>query len=200
MIYSLNGILLEKDLGMAVIDCGGVGYAVNITGNCLSRLPDVGDRVVLFTHLNVREDAMELFGFFDTDERDCFKVLLSVSGVGPKMALSILSELTPERFAVSVVSGDQASITRANGVGPKLAQRVILELKDKIQKEMPTLLQGKSVEPVRAGVGEKSAEVISALMALGYTQHEAKRAVAAVDITDKSVEQAIKAALVQLMG
>ncbi len=200
MICSLNGILLEKDLGLAVIDCGGVGYAVNITGNCLARLPDVGERVVLFTHLNVREDAMELFGFFDTDERDCFKVLLSVSGVGPKMALSILSELTPERFAVSVVSGDQASITRANGVGPKLAQRVILELKDKIQKEMPSLLQGKTAEPVRAGVGEKSAEVIGALMALGYTQHEAKRALSAVDITEQSVEQAIKAALVQLMG
>lgn len=200
MIYSLNGILLEKDLGIAVIDCGGVGYAVNITGNCLSRLPDIGDRVVLFTHLNVREDAMELFGFYDTDERDCFKLLIGVSGVGPKMALSILSELTPERLATSIVSGDQASITRANGVGPKLAQRVILELKDKIQKEMPALLQGKTVQPVRAGVGEKSAEVISALMALGYTQHEAKRAVNAMDITDLTVEQAIKAALVQLMG
>ena len=200
MIYSLNGILLEKDLGIAVVDCGGVGYAVNITGNCLSRLPDIGDRVVLFTHLNVREDAMELFGFYDTDERDCFKLLIGVSGVGPKMALSILSELTPERLAVSIVSGDQAAITRANGVGPKLAQRVILELKDKIQKEMPALLQGKAVQPVRAGVGEKNAEVISALMALGYTQHEAKRAVSAMDMTDMTVEQAIKAALVQLMG
>ena len=200
MIYSLNGILLEKDLGIAVLDCGGVGYAVNITGNCLSRLPDVGERVVLFTHLNVREDAMELFGFYDTDERDCFKLLIGISGVGPKMALSILSELTPDRLAVSIVSGDQASITRASGVGPKLAQRVILELKDKIQKEMPALLQGKAVEPVRTGVGEKSAEVISALMALGYTQHEAKRAVGTVDITDLTVEQAIKSALVQLMG
>ena len=200
MIYSLNGILLEKDLGIAVVDCGGVGYAVNITGNCLSRLPDIGDRVVLFTHLNVREDAMELFGFYDTDERDCFKLLIGVSGVGPKMALSILSELTPERLAVSIVSGDQAAITRANGVGLKLAQRVILELKDKIQKEMPALLQGKAVQPVRAGVGEKNAEVISALMALGYTQHEAKRAVSAMDMTDMTVEQAIKAALVQLMG
>ena len=200
MIYSLNGILLEKDLGIAVVDCGGVGFAVNITGNCLSRLPDIGGRVVLFAHLNVREDAMELFGFYDTDERDCFKLLTSVSGVGPKMALSILSELTPERLATSIVSGDQASITRANGVGPKLAQRVILELKDRIQKEMPALLQGKTVQPVRAGVGEKSAEVIGALMALGYTQHEAKRAAATVDITDLTVEQAIKAALVQLMG
>lgn len=200
MIYTLNGILLEKDLGLAVVDCNGVGFAVNITGNCLSRLPDVGDKVLLFTHLNVREDAMELFGFFDTDERDCFKLLTGVSGVGSKMALSILSELTPERLALSIVSADQASITRANGVGPKLAQRVILELKDKIQKEMPALLQGKSVQPVQAGVGEKSAEVISALMTLGYTQHEAKRAVGAVEITELTVEQAIKAALVQLMG
>lgn len=200
MIYTLNGILLEKDLGLAVVDCNGVGFSVNITGNCLSRLPDVGDRVILFTHLNVREDAMELFGFFDTDERDCFKLLTGVSGVGSKMALSILSELTPERLAMSIVSADQASITRANGVGPKLAQRVILELKDKIQKEMPALLQGKPAQPVQAGVGEKSAEVIGALMALGYTQHEAKRAVGAVEITELTVEQAIKAALVQLMG
>ncbi len=200
MIYSLNGILLEKDIGRAVIDCNGVGYAVNITGNCLSRLPDVGDRVLLFTYLNIREDAAELFGFYDTDERDCFKLMLSVSGVGPKMALSILSELTPDRFAVCVVSGDQAGITRANGVGPKLAQRVILELKDKIQKEMPSLLAGKTVEPVKAGQGEKTAEVIGALMALGYTQHEAKRAVGALKIADLTVEAAIKAALAQLMG
>lgn len=200
MIYSLNGILLEKDIGLAVVDCGGVGFAVNITGNCLSHLPDVGDRVVLYTHLNVREDAMELIGFFDTDERDCYRLLTSVSGVGPKMALSILSELTPDRFAVSVVSGDQASLTKASGVGAKLAQRIILELKDKVQKELPSLLGGKPVEPVRQGQGEKSAEVISALMALGYTQHEAKRAVGQIDIAEMSVEQAIKAALVQLMG
>lgn len=200
MIYSLNGILLEKDIGRAVIDCNGVGYAVHITGNCLSRLPDVGERVLLFTHLNIREDAAELFGFYDTDERDCFKLMITVSGVGPKMALSILSELTPDRFAVSVVSGDQASITKANGVGPKLAQRVILELKDKIQKELPSLLQGKTVQPVQAGQGEKTAEVIGALMALGYTQHEAKRAVSAIAINEMSVEQAIKAALAQLMG
>ncbi len=200
MIYSLNGILLEKDLSYAVIDCNGVGYAVNITGNCLSRLGEVGDRVLLFTHLNIREDAAELFGFYDTDERDCFKLLISVSNVGPKMALSVLSALTPEQFAVSVVSGDQASLTKANGVGAKLAQRIILELKDKIQKEMPALLQGKTVTPVAAGQGEKSAEVIGALMALGYTQHEAKRAVGSLAIAEMSVEQAIKAALVQLMG
>ncbi len=200
MIYSLNGILLEKDIGRAVIDCNGVGFAVSITEHCLSRLPDVGDRVLLFTYLNVREDAMELFGFFDTEERDCFRLAITVSGVGPKMALSILSELSPQQFAVCVVSGDQAGITRANGVGPKLAQRVILELKDKIQKELPSLLQGKTVAPVQAGQGEKSAEVIGALMALGYTQHEAKRAVGALAIADMSVEQAIKAALAQLMG
>ncbi len=200
MIYSLNGILLEKDIGRAVVDCNGVGYAVQITGNCLSRLPDVGERVLLFTHLNIREDAAELFGFYDTDERDCFKLMITVSGVGPKMALSILSELSPDRFAVSVVSGDQASITKANGVGPKLAQRVILELKDKIQKEMPSLLQGKTVQPVQAGQGEKTAEVIGALMALGYTQHEAKRAAGAVNISEMTIEQAIKAALAQLMG
>lgn len=200
MIYSLTGTLIEKDLGMAVVECGGVGYLLSITGQTLSLLPDVGEKLRIYTYLNVKEDSVELFGFAQTKERDCFKMLLGVNGVGPKMALSILSELSPEQLAVALVSGDHRQITRANGVGPKLAQRVVLELKDKIAKDMPELTSGKTVQPVAPGQGEKTAEVINALMALGYTQHEAKRAVGALDMQNMSVEQAIKAALAQLMG
>lgn len=200
MIYSLNGTLLEKDLSMAVIECAGVGYKVHITNTCLSALPDIGQKTRLYTHMNVREDSVELYGFADQKERDCFQLLIGVSGVGPKVALSILSELSPTDFAVSVISGDHARITKANGVGPKVAQRVVLELKDKLQKQQGDLLEGKEAQPVQMGMGEKSAEIIGALMVLGYTQHEAKRAVGALDLTTMSVEQAIKAALSTLMG
>ena len=200
MIYSLNGILLEKDLGRAVVECAGVGYEVNITSRCLSALPDLQKQVRIFTYLNVKEDGMELFGFSGQRERDCFKMLLDVSGVGPKVALNILSELTPEDLAASIVTGDHARITKANGVGPKVAQRIVLELKDKVAKEHGDLFAGKDIAPVEMGQGAKSAEVIGALMVLGYTQHEAKRAVAALDIGAMDVEQAVKAALVKLMG
>lgn len=200
MIYSLKGTLTEKDIGVAVVECGGVGYLMSITGQTLSLLPDVGREVQIYTYMHVKEDDVELFGFYEKQERDCFKVLLSVNGVGPKMALSILTELSPSQLSVAIVSGDYQQLTRAGGVGPKLAQRIVLELKDKISKDMPELLNGKSVTPVQAGTGEKTAEVITALLALGYTQHEAKRAAGTLDLQNLSVEQAIKAALAQLMG
>lgn len=199
MIYSLHGTLLEKDIGFAVVECAGVGYQVSITGRCLSALPEKNQPVRLFTYMNVKEDSVELFAFAEPKERDAFKMLIGVSGVGPKMALSILSELSPEDLAVSIVAGDQARITRANGVGAKLASRVILELKDKVQKEMPELLNAKAAAPVEAGQAAKTAEVINALMVLGYTQHEAKRAAAGLDMANLTVEQAIKTALAQIM-
>ena len=200
MIYSLNGILLEKDIGRAVVECAGVGYEVSITASCLSGLPDLQKPVRLFTFMNVKEDSVELFGFSDIKERDCFRMLLEVNGVGPKVALSVLSELSPGDLAACIVTGDHARITKANGVGPKVAQRIVLELKDKISKEHGDLLAGKNTAPVEMGQGAKSAEVIGALMVLGYTQHEAKRAVAGVDIAAMNVEDAVKAALGKLMG
>ncbi len=197
MIYSLNGTLLEKDIGMAVIECSGVGYHVSVTNRCLSLLPNVGQATQIWTYMNMREDSVELFGFADKEERDCFKMLLGVSGVGPKMALSILSEVSPSDFATSVASGDHVRLTAAQGVGPKLAQRVVLELKDKVKKlygEIPVASAAKEI-----GYGEKSLEVINALMVLGYTQHEAKRAVSKIDIETLDVQAAIKEALKQLM-
>lgn len=198
MIYSLSGKLLEKDIGMAVIECGGVGYCVSVTNRCLSLLPDEGRQVQIWTHMNMREDSVELFGFADKEERDCFKMLLAVNGVGPKMALSILGELSPTDFATSVASGDHVRLTAAQGVGPKLAQRVVLELKDKVKRiygEIPAAVTATNT----IGYGEKSLEVINALMVLGYTQHEAKRAVSKIDLEILDVQAAIKEALKQLM-
>ena len=200
MIDSLNGTLIEKDIGTAVVECGGVGYLARITNFCLSALPDVGKPVKLYTYLNVYENGVDLFGFADKKERECFKMLIDVSSVGPAKALAILSELSPSDFATAVVTGDQAQLTRASGVGAKMAQLVILKLKDKISKEMGELLSGKRLEPIEAGVTAKSAEVIDALMVLGYTQHEAKRAAGALELENMSVEEAISKALATLAG
>ena len=131
MFYSLTGKIIYKDEQTVAISCGGVGFKSFTTRNSLAKLSLQSGEVTVFTHLNVREDALDLFGFATNDELDAFKLLITVSGVGPKAALAILSELSPDAFAVAVASGDTKAITAANGVGPKLAQRVIMELKDK---------------------------------------------------------------------
>ena len=135
MLYSVRGRLIHMEEGLAVVECSGVGFALKTTNNTLSKLPSLQSEVMLYTYFMVREDAMELFGFYDMGELNCFKMMLTVSGVGPKAALAILSQLSPEKFALCVATGDVKSITRAPGVGPKLANRLILELKDKVQNE-----------------------------------------------------------------
>lgn len=196
MIYSLNGIVSEKFNDRAVIDCNGVGYEVLMTRNGLERLNPKGEKAFVYIHMIVREDSVELFGFTDTDERDCYRILLGISGIGPKAAAAVLSELSPEELATAVATGDTAIITRAQGIGPKAAQRIVLELKDKLKgiSVIPT----KSA-PVTVGSAAKTIEAIDALMTLGYTQHEAKRAVSNMDISDKSVEDIIKIALKEMM-
>ena len=133
MFYYLNGVVAHVAPFLAVIDCGGVGYACRTTNNTLSHLQK-GKPAKLYTHLNVREDAMELFGFSTENELNCFQLLTSVSGVGPKAALSILSAATPESLAMSIITGDEKALTVAQGIGKKIAQRIILELKDKLAK------------------------------------------------------------------
>lgn len=196
MIYSLNGKVIEKLSDRAVIECFGVGYEVQMTRNGISALAVQGDNAFVYIHMIVREDSIELFGFCNVSERDSFKALLGISGIGPKAAAAVLSELTPGELAAAVATGDTALITRAQGIGPKAAQRIVLELKDK--------LQGLSAVPVRQsgvqqGGAAKTIEAIDALMTLGYTQHEAKRAVAAMDINEMSVEDIIKVALKEMM-
>lgn len=194
MIATLRGTVLEKREDSAVIECGGVGYSVALSRYGAEALPPQGEEAFLYTHLNVREDAMELFGFSDPDERDCFRLLTGVSGIGPKGALAILSELTPGELAACVVMGDKARLTAAKGIGPKAAERVIVDLKDRF-----TGMTHMKVDPKasmqKQGTAAKSLEIMEALMALGFTQPEAKHALAGLDLEELTVEQAITQAL-----
>lgn len=196
MIYSLNGTLTHTGAGFAVVECGGVGFRCAASANTLRALPKTGERVLLYTYLNVREDALDLFGFADERELSCFKMLLSVSGVGPKAALAILSDATPERFALYVASGDVKALTRAQGVGPRLAQRVILELKDKVSGAAAAEgFAQPEFGPVSAS--GNAAEAVNALMVLGYGRAEASAAAAKCD-SALPVDEIIRQALRQL--
>ncbi len=196
MFYSLTGKIIYKDEQTIAISCGGVGFKCFTTRNSLAKLSLQSGEVTVFTHLNVREDALDLFGFATNDELDAFKLLISVSGVGPKAALAILSELSPDAFAVAVASGDAKAITAANGVGPKLAQRVIMELKDKIANVSFISEESSSVSNAvnTANSMGNTSEAIAALTALGYSQTEASVAVSKLS-PNLSVEELIKGAL-----
>ena len=197
MFYSLTGKIIHKGEQTVAISCGGVGFKCFTTRNTLSKLSlnDNSD-VTVFTHLNVREDALDLFGFATEEELEAFKMLIGVSGVGPKAALAILSELSPDAFAVAVASGDSKAITAANGVGPKLAQRVIMELKDKISNVPFISDESSAVSSAVNTVNNMSntSEAIAALTALGYSQTEASVAVSKLS-PSLSVEELIKGAL-----
>ena len=196
MFYSLTGKIIYKDEQTVAISCGGVGFKCFTTRNSLAKLSSQSGEVTIFTHLNVREDALDLFGFATNDELDAFKLLITVSGVGPKAALAILSELSPDAFAVAVASGDTKAITAANGVGPKLAQRVIMELKDKIANVGFISEESSSVSNAvnTANSMSNTSEAIAALTALGYSQTEASVAVSKLS-PNLSVEELIKGAL-----
>ncbi len=196
MFYSLTGKIIYKDEQTVAISCGGVGFKCFTTRNSLAKLSLQSGEVTVFTHLNVREDALDLFGFATNDELEAFKLLITVSGVGPKAALAILSELSPDAFAVAVASGDSKAITAANGVGPKLAQRVIMELKDKIANVGFISEESSSVSSAVSSVNSMSntSEAIAALTALGYSQTEASVAVSKLS-PNLSVEELIKGAL-----
>lgn len=183
MIYSVHGQLIAKEASLAVVECGGVGYACRTTFTTLGQLGSVGETVFLYTALSVREDAAELFGFATKQELQCFQLLVSVSGVGPKAALAILSDLSPDQFLLTVASGDSKALTRTKGIGAKSAQRIVMELKDKISGESIGLLAGSGAESV-AAVSQSSGsvgEAIEALVTLGYTQSEVAPIVAKLD-------------------
>ena len=197
MIYSLSGKLVHVEPSLAVVECGGVGYACRTTNATLSSLGKVGSDTVLYTHMSVREDGIELFGFATKQERNCFITLTSVSGVGPKAGLAILSDNTPERFALCIATGDYKAFTKTKGIGPKLAQRIVLELKDKITDEDLTagFTSGSSGIPI---VEQGNApEAIAALVVLGYSNAEAAQCIAKLDPA-MSVEDMIKSSLKSL--
>ena len=194
MFYSIKGILIHTEPNVAVVECGGVGFLCRTTMNTQRTLPPVGQEAKLYTHLNVREDALELFGFATQAELNCFKLLTAISGVGPKVGLAILSVLTPEQVAAAAATGDSKAFTRASGVGPKLGQRIVLELKDKV-KSMQAADPGMAQMPagVLSAAGNAEAAV-NALTVLGYSSSEASSAVAKLDST-LPVEELIRLAL-----
>lgn len=200
MFYHINGELVAVESNMAVIDCNGVGYCLTISLNTQRYLKNPGQKVKLYTHFAVREDGVELFGFYDLEERDTFKLLITVSGVGPKAAISIMSALTPESFARAVLNGDTKLISKAQNVGAKTAARIVLELKDKIAKSVSVSDDGEIVVPevLNAGV-EKVSEAQNALMVLGYKQSEAVAALRGIDVSKLELEDIIREALKKLM-
>ena len=200
MIYSLTGKILKKTLDTVVISCAGVGYAVQVPLTTAESLPAPGREGTVYTVMNVTENDVSLYGFATEEQRSCFKMLTSVSGVGPKAGLAILSIMTPERVALAASSGDHKAFTKANGVGPKLAQRIVLELKDKVAKGF---VDGINLEDVGAATAAPAAQgagqAIAALVSLGYSQSEAALAVSKID-TSLPVEEIIKLALRGMAG
>ena len=206
MFYYIKGTLALLDPTFAVVDAGGVGYKLTISATTHDAMPphltvSEPPEVKLYTHMAVREDGVELFGFGSHEELSAFKMLTSVSGVGPKAAMAILSIFTPEKFALAVCSNDAKAIAKASGVGAKTAARIILELHDKLMKETPAdVLSGKSVgslSPTPVGKGALS-EAQDALTVLGYTRAEALSALSGIDPT-LGLEDMIKLALKKLM-
>ena len=200
MFHYLSGVVAELYPNLAVIDCGGVGFEVNTSSYTLSQLK-AGEKTKLYTYVHIREDSFEIYGFSGKSEKRCFEMLLGVSGVGPKAALSILSVNTPESLIMSIVSGNERAITAAAGVGKKIAQRVILELKDKMAKETESVSfqDATAFSPVAVSDRSKLGDASAALAVLGYSAPEINAALKAVDTENLTLEQIIKAALKQMM-
>ena len=195
MIYSVRGNLILMEAGLAVVECNGIGFRVQ-TSLTTQRQLKLNSEVTLFTHMNVREDAMELFGFATKSELNTFKMLISISGVGPKVALAILSELSSEQIAMCVSASDSKTLTRANGVGPKLAQRIVLELKDKfkgISEQQGIELKGSVITDTG-----NVPKAVQALAVLGYSAADVTPILSRFD-PNLSVEQMIAATLKQMV-
>jgi Holliday junction DNA helicase RuvA len=184
MIYHVNGILEYCEPGFCVIDCAGVGYRLQVSDNTYTAVVGhVGEKQKLLTYLQVREDGVELYGFKNNEELSAFKLLITVSGVGPKAAMAILSLLTPDRLSMAISSEDTKAIAKANGIGPKTAARVILELKDKVVKLPFTTSsdEAMAVASVTVAKGSNLSEALEALVVLGYSRSDAQRALGGID-------------------
>lgn len=199
MIYCLTGKVVKKTLDTVVLSCGGVGYLAQVTSSVAGVLPAVGGEATLYTVMNVTENDVSLFGFASEAERECFLLLTSVSGVGPKVGLAILNVLTPDRIALAVSAGDHKALTAASGVGPKLAQRIALELKDKMGRGLVEGVSLSDVSHAAAVPAAGTSQAIAALVSLGYSQSEAALAVAKID-ESLPVEEIIKLALRSMAG
>ena len=202
MFYYLKGELAYRENGMCVIDCGGVGYKLTVSMNTSDMLlSKLGKEVKLFTHLAVREDGVELFGFGTIEERDCFNSLIAVSGIGPKAATSILSTLTPEKLAIAIESEDIKAISKSQGIGTKTAARVVLELKGKLPDSLssistPSAARAGEVIAKRGGAFQDASE---ALVSLGYDKSSVLDALKNINPDNRDASEIIRLALKNLM-
>ena len=196
MIYNVRGTLTYTDINYAVVECGGVGFKCFVSMTTLKELPPLGKEANLYTYLAVREDAMDLFGFATQQELDAFKLLITVSGVGPKAAMAVLSVLPPDRLSIAVSSGDVKSIQSAQGVGKKTAERIVLELKDKMLGIAPS--NAAAVQSIQAVASNSDAqEAVEVLVSLGFNQSDAATVVGAMD-KGLSIDDMIRKGLKQL--
>lgn len=197
MFYHIEGIVSEIEQNLAVIDCGGVGYALNATVNTLSNIKS-GVKAKLYVSEAIGENNFDLYGFFTKSEKRCFEMLTAVSGIGPKAALSILSYNSPESLALAIMNGDEKALTVAPGIGKKIAQRVILELKDKISKELGSEQISLPTIPVALTSGDSILnDAMAALAVLGFSSAEIAPILKTVDVSGMSAEQIIKTVLKQ---
>ncbi len=200
MYAYIKGSLEMVGMDYIVVEAGGIGYKIFTPLSTLQAVGQTGKEIKIFTHHYVREDMISLYGFVTQEELGMFQLLLTVSGVGPKAALSLLSTVSPSKFGLAVITDDTKTLTRAQGVGAKMAQRIILELKDKIKKEQLAVSKNPEFDTaVVSGKGSRLSEAISALMVLGYTQGEASNAVSAVYSDEMELETIIKNSLKSLV-
>lgn len=199
MIGQITGIIIEKQPPQLVVDVNGIGYEIDAPMSTFYQLPDAGQKVILFTHFVVREDAQLLYGFYTRDERTLFRTLLKVNGVGPRLGLTILSSVSPEEFVRLVMNNDTASLVRLPGVGKKTAERLVIEMRDKLSDwyqtepvETANLIQNGSRPQILQ-------DAISALISLGYKQNEANRTVTKIDDGSANSEELIRRALREMI-
>ena len=198
MIGRLQGLLLRKEPPALMLDVGGVGYELEAPMTTFYELPAVGERVTLYTHLVVREDAHLLYGFVREAQRRLFRELLKVNGVGPRVALAVLSGLSDEEFSRCVAEEDIARLTKVPGIGRKTAERLVIEMRDKLPKDIPMPASTTTAGPVAPG--DPVSEAVSALVALGYKPNEASRAVRSASTKGLSAEEIIRQALKGMAG
>lgn len=198
MFEYIKGILQYKGTDFCVIDVGGVGFKIYTSYTTAANIGESGQAVTLYTYMNVKEDEISLFGFASKEELSVFTMLIGVSGVGPKVGVAVLASMSPSEFSLAVATGDFKAISKSKGVGPKLAQRIVLELKDKIRKDLKSADPEKDEDFESVPAGYISNDAVSALMVLGYTSKDAARLIAKVYQDGMSLEETVRQALRQI--
>jgi holliday junction DNA helicase RuvA len=200
MITQLRGIILEKHPPQLILDVNGIGYEIDAPLSTFYHLPDTGKELTLFTHFIVRDDAHQLYGFFSRDERSLFRTLLKVNGVGPRLALTILSSIDSSEFIRCIINNDTDSLTRIPGIGKKTAERLIIEMRDKVSSlNSGSTLPGESPNTKAPLRNQISQDAVSALIALGYKPQEASRAISKIDEPGLTSEEIIRRALREMV-